>query len=91
MLQPSIDGSIQKDDGRAKPLVRPAEVASQLSKEKTGDDQKKSDDLASKSKPVQEEKPRPHRPTNFFERLPLSFIVDSADTIVKFFDLISYA
>lgn len=72
LLQPSVDDSVQKD-GRAKPPVRPMEGPSQLSKEKTVEAPKKCDVSASKSIPVQEEKPHPHRPTNFFDRLSLPF------------------
>lgn len=64
-MQPSVDGSIKKDDGQAKPSLRPVEGPSQLGKEETGIARKKIDVSSSKIIHVQE---KPHRPTNFFER-----------------------
>ncbi|KAG0606534.1 hypothetical protein M758_9G148800 [Ceratodon purpureus] len=67
-----VGGSIKKDDGRTKTALKSTESSSQLSKEETVVANKKSDVSSSKIIPMQQEKPQPHRPTNFFERFKKS-------------------
>jgi hypothetical protein len=72
-MQPNVNDSVKKDDGRAKPPVRSMEGPSPIGKEEVGVAHKKCDVSSSKIIPVQQEKPQPHRPTNFFERLTASY------------------
>ena len=79
LVQPNVvGGSIKKDDGRTKTALKSTESSSQLSKEETVVANKKSDVSSSKIIPMQQEKPQPHRPTNFFERLTASYCFHSA-------------
>ena len=69
-MQPNVEDSIKKDDGRPQ---RPKSMGSPSQfGEETRVAHKKCDVPSSKIIPAQQEKPQPHRPTNFFERLVAS-------------------